>query len=131
MLRLARQRKDIAVVSDQTGSPTAAADLAVAITQIAGRLTEPADAWGTYHLCGAGAASWYDFARRIFALRTADAGHAPMVRPISSQEFAAVARRPPNSRLDCRRIAEVFGVACPSWDTSLARLLPEIEANLT
>jgi dTDP-4-dehydrorhamnose reductase len=130
MLRLAQKREDIAVVNDQIGSPTAATDLAVAITRLVGRATEMANGWGTYHLCGAGATTWYDFAQRIVSLRTADAGGAPAVRPISSQAFAALARRPANSRLDCRHIAETFGVACPSWETSLARLLPEIEASL-
>ncbi len=130
MLRLGRERRDLRVVNDQTGSPTAAADLADAITQIAGKLASGADAWGTYHLCGAGAVTWHDFARRIFALRDADRGQPPIVRPTSSREFAAPARRPANSRLDCRRIGSVFGIACPPWEASLARLLPEIEASL-
>src|SRR5262249_37434443 len=120
MLRLARQRKDIAVVGDQTGSPTAAADLAGAITNIVGKAAEVSRAWVPYHLCGAGATTWDEFARRIFILSSTDADTAPVVRPISSQEFAALARRPANSRLDCRRISEIFGVACPSWDASLA-----------
>jgi len=131
MLRLARQREDIAVVDDQTGSPTAAPDLAAAIVHIFERLFGLVDPWGTYHLCGAGTVTWHGFAHAILSLRKAGTGARPVLRPISSREFAAPARRPSNSRLDCRRVAEVFGVACPPWHTSLARLLPEIEANLT
>lgn len=130
MLRLGRERRDLRVVNDQTGNPTAATDLAAAITQIAGKLASGTNAWGTYHLCGAGAVTWYDFARHIFALRHADRDQPPIVRPTTSREFAAPARRPANSRLDCRRIGSVFGVGCPPWEVSLARLLPEIEQGL-
>jgi dTDP-4-dehydrorhamnose reductase len=129
MLRLARQRKEIAVVDDQTGSPTAAADIAHALTLLAGKMMQ-ADRFGTYHLCGGGATTWYGFARRIFSLCRPSADAAPTLRPISSLEFAASARRPINSRLDCGRIAAAFGIACPPWEASLARDLPEIEAGV-
>jgi dTDP-4-dehydrorhamnose reductase len=131
ILRLACQRKDITVVEDQMGSPTAAADLAVAIAQIFERLPSVADPWGTYHLCGGGAVTWYGFAHAILSQRKAATGSGPILRPISSEVFATPARRPVKSRLDCRRVAKTFGVACPHWHTSLARLLPEIEASLT
>ncbi|MGE0118367.1 MAG: dTDP-4-dehydrorhamnose reductase [Dongiaceae bacterium] len=130
MLRLGRERREIRVVDDQTGSPTAAADLAVGIAKIAGKLPTLAEPWGTYHLCGAGATTWYEFARRIFELRS-HSDTAPVVRPTSSADFAAAAGRPANSRLDCRRIEAVFGVTCPPWQASLARVLPDIEASPT
>lgn len=129
MLRLGSQRREIRVVNDQIGSPTAAADLASCIARISGMLAMTADRWGTYHLCAEGATTWYGFAQRIFALRRS-AEDGPIVRPISSAEFAAPARRPANSRLDCRRIADAFGVACPPWEAGLTRVLPEIEASL-
>jgi dTDP-4-dehydrorhamnose reductase len=131
LLRLGRDRKDIAVVCDQRGSPTAAVDLAAGISEIAERLTGALDPWGTYHLCGDGATTRYDFAQRIFALLSRQGDEMPVLRQVNSQEFPASAKRPENSQLDCRRIAEVFGVGCPSWDTSLARILPEIVASLT
>ncbi len=129
MLRLGSRRREIRVVDDQIGSPTAAADLASCIARISGMLAMTADRWGTYHLCAEGATTWYGFAQRIFALRRS-AEDGPIVRPISSAEFAAPARRPANSRLDCRRIADAFGVACPPWEAGLTRVLPEIEASL-
>jgi dTDP-4-dehydrorhamnose reductase len=129
MLRLGREQREVRVVDDQIGCPTAAADLASAITQLAAKLDIMDDRWGTYHLCGAGAVSWYRFAQRIFAL-CRQPESAPVLRPVRSQAFAAPARRPPNSRLDCRRIAAAFGIACPPWESSLARVLPEIEGSL-
>lgn len=130
MLRLGAERPELRVVDDQLGSPTAAADLAACIVQISHRIATASPRWGTYHLCGAGATTWYEFARCIFDLRTSGRNAAPRLRSVSSAEFDAPARRPPNSRLDCGRMQRVFGVACPPWETSLARRLPEIEASL-
>jgi dTDP-4-dehydrorhamnose reductase len=130
MLRLGREQRELRVVNDQIGSPTAAGDLAAVITQISFRIATTSLPWGTYHLCGAGATTWHGFARRIFDLRTSGAKPAPTIRPISSHEFNAPARRPPNSRLDCRRVEKVFGIVCPPWEASLARWLPDIEASL-
>lgn len=129
MLRLGRERPELRVVNDQSGCPTAAADLATAIVRILEQMITTGNPWGTYHLCGAGTTTWYGFARRIFALLSNDRA-VPSIRPIASGEFAAPARRPANSRLDCRRTERVFGVACPPWEESLSRLLPEIEASL-
>jgi dTDP-4-dehydrorhamnose reductase len=130
MLRLGAERPELRVVDDQLGSPTAAADLAACIVQISQRIATAGPRWGTYHLCGTGATTWYEFARCIFDLRTSGRHVAPRLRAVSSAEFDAPARRPPNSRLDCGRMQRVFGVACPPWETSLARRLPEIEASL-
>lgn len=129
MLQLGRERREIRVVDDQTGSPTAAADLAAGIAEIAGKLPALTDPWGTYHLCGGGTTTWCGFARRIFELRS-HPDEAPVVRPTSSADFAAPARRPANSRLDCRRIKAVFGLDRRPWQASLARVLPDIEASL-
>lgn len=129
MLRLARSQKEIRVVDDQIGCPTAAADLAGAIGRLAGMLSGRSS-WGTYHLCGGGATTWFDFARHILAISYTDTDQ-PVVRAVGSREFGAPARRPENSRLECRRIDRQFGIACPPWEASLARVLPEIVASLT
>jgi len=66
MLKLAGAKKKIRVVSDQYGSPTSAADLAQTILTIADLLHQrPAVDWGTYHYCGRGIISWYEFAKTI------------------------------------------------------------------
>lgn len=117
MLRHAQSRSELRVVHDQVGEPTAAADIAKAILDIAALCTQPNFVrWGTYHFAGAPAVSWCEFARAIVGK-----GGPPVV-PIATDEFPRSAQRPRNSVLDCSRIGRVFGIAQPDWRASLAQL---------
>ena len=66
-LRLAKERDEINVVSDQLGTPTNAADLAQAILTILPKLNN--EAVELFHYSNAGACSWYDFAKAIFQMK--------------------------------------------------------------
>ncbi len=129
MLRLGAERDALRIVADQTGCPTAAADIADAVLtvarQVAGR---PADApWGTYHFCGAECTTWHGFAASVFALRQELTGQAsPRLDPIRTEEYPTPARRPMNSELDCSRIRQAFGIAAPDWHRSLADVMREL-----
>lgn len=130
MLRVAASRDSLDVVEDQIGCPTSAHDLAGALIAIAEIWrTEPErgiDA--VYHCAGTGETSWAGFARAIFAESAAHGGPVADVRGIPSGAWPTRAVRPANSRLDCTRIAEKFGIALPDWRESLtrtvARLMP-------
>jgi dTDP-4-dehydrorhamnose reductase len=101
MLRLGAERDDVAVVDDQRGSPTFTGHLAAATREV---LELPP---GTYHLAGAGDASWAELAEAVFD----EAGLSTRVRRISSSEFAARAPRPPYSVLRSERGAPEL----PHW----------------
>ena len=64
MLRLGQERESLGVVFDQIGSPTYAADLAVAIFAA---INAPVWQAGVYHFTNEGVCSWYDFTHEIFA----------------------------------------------------------------
>ena len=119
MLNAARRTDRLRVVADQHGCPTAAADLAAAILALA-------DAWdgeggGVYHAAGSGATTWHGLAEAVFA-RAATHGLArPTVTPIATEDWPTPARRPADSRLDCRRLGTEFGVTLPAWQDSVAR----------
>lgn len=104
MLRLAAECPALRVVADQTGAPTAAADLAAAIAHIATQIGAGNTAWGTYHFTGAGAVTWHGFAEAIFARAERWRGPKPRVEAIATAEYPTPARRPANSVLDCARI---------------------------
>jgi dTDP-4-dehydrorhamnose reductase len=47
------------------------------------------------------------------------------LEPIGSAEYGAKALRPRNSRLDCTRLVERFGLRPPHWQAALERYLDE------
>jgi dTDP-4-dehydrorhamnose reductase len=137
MLRLAAERDELAVVADQRGAPTFADDLATAVASIAPRLLrEPpgSEAFGVFHLGGAPETTWHDFARAILDGAARRGGPRPRLRAIPTAAFPTRARRPADSRLDCRRIAAVHGIGMPDWRAALERCLDTLvgpEASAT
>ncbi len=121
MLKLARERDEIRVVSDQYGCPTCAADLAESILTISGRLRHrPAVTWGTYHYCGKGIISWYQFAQTIVDISMSYGKvKTTRVEPIKTTEYPTRAKRPAYSALDCGLIAKNFGIFAKPWQNSL------------
>ncbi len=95
MLRLAAAGP-VRVVDDQVMTPTATADLALAVATLLRREGEGDVPYGIYHITNAGQCSWYVFAKAIFAR----CGMAADLTPITQAESSAKARRPPFSVLD-------------------------------
>jgi dTDP-4-dehydrorhamnose reductase len=117
MLRLAGERGSLRVVDDQTGNPTYAPHLAKALLEIARKVRhEPRDEqWGTYHLAGRGEVTWCGFAREVFRVSAEHGGPSATVMPIITAEYPTPAARPKNSRLDCNKAEQAFGVTLPDW----------------
>ena len=128
MLRLARERQVLQVVHDQHGCPTWTRDLARTLTALCQRLAQAPDAcpWGTYHFCGAGQTTWYDFARAIFAeVRSSEALQIQRVEPIPTTAYPTPARRPAYSVLDVSKIQATFGITPRPWRDSLHDCMQE------
>ena len=89
MLRLGKEREEVAVVDDQRGCPTYVGHLAAATE----RLIELPH--GIYHVAADGDCTWADFAEAIFA----EAGIDCAVRRISTAELDRPAPRPAYSVL--------------------------------
>ncbi|MGL4290525.1 MAG: dTDP-4-dehydrorhamnose reductase, partial [Phreatobacter sp.] len=131
MLRLGRERPSLGVVDDQWGSPTYAPDLAEALLTLASRLAKPAwrDEWaGIYHLAAGPAMTWCAFARAIFAVSARHGGPTVPVEAIATSDYPTAAARPANSRLDCARIENRFGIRLPDVQDALERCIPRILA---
>jgi dTDP-4-dehydrorhamnose reductase len=123
MLRLANERPELRIVSDQKGAPTAARDIAAAIETAASAIAGGEGAWGTFHFTSGEPTTWYDFARAIFNFP----GKQPQLVPITTAEYRTAARRPMNSVLDCGRIARDYGIAQPSWCKALGNVMAELK----
>ena len=128
MLRLAETREKVAVVDDQHGAPTAAFDLADAILDLIDRLAAACDrdTGGIYHLAAAGETTWHGFAAAIFAGWARRGHRVPALEAITTAQYPTAAQRPANSRLDCSKVARVFGLRLPPWQSSLERCLDEL-----
>ncbi len=117
MVRLGKERDELTVVSDQFGSPTYTPDLAVLLVDMI-----VSDKYGTYHATNEGYCSWYDFASAIMT----EAGLKAHVRPVSSEEYAAKAVRPKNSRLSKKSLDEAGFNRLPVWQDALKRYITEL-----
>jgi dTDP-4-dehydrorhamnose reductase len=132
MLRLAESRPEISVVADQVGCPSYAPDIADAILAVARNLlAQPrADgATGAFHLAGLGETHWAGFAEAVFAMSAERGGPVAAVKPITTAQYPTPARRPSNSRLDCRLLAARHGVEMPHWRDALGRCLDKLIVN--
>lgn len=121
MIRLMKERNEISVVSDQIGSPTWAADLALFIMHV---IEFPEWKQGIYHFSNLGEISWYDFAVEIKKLIQSNC----IVHPIPTSAYPTPAKRPAFSLLDKTKIKSVFGYEPPSWKPSLEQCVHRLLA---
>jgi len=102
MISLA-DNSELKVVNDQIGCPTWTVELSNGIVRLLYN-TE----FGTYHICGSGQTSWYEFAKEIFA----KTGLKVNLKPCTTEEFPRPAKRPQYSVMDNNGI-------CRNWKVAL------------
>jgi dTDP-4-dehydrorhamnose reductase len=138
ILRLATEREELKVVSDQFGAPTWCRAIAAGTTDVVekvlqrGRNSDP-EMCGTYHLTAGGVTTWHDFAVKIIDqarqapqeaswIARATRGKSLVTRrvvPITAAEYPTPARRPTYSVLSNARLEHTFGVTLPEWQEQL------------
>lgn len=129
MMHLTATKPELSVVFDQTGTPTYAMDLAVAIAAVLDDWREDmsGDTYrngGIYHYSNEGVCSWYDFTKMIAEY----AGNTGCdVRPCHSDEFPSPVKRPSYSVLDKTLIKETFGLRIPYWTDSLKKCIENLK----
>lgn len=130
MLRLAKERKELAVINDQVGAPTGAellADCTAHAIRIA--MVKPEVA-GLYHLVASETTTWYDYAALVFdeARKAGIELAIETLNAVPTTAYPTPARRPYNSRLNTDKFQKNFGLVLPSWDTGVKRMLAELFA---
>ena len=121
MLRLMREKEQLAVVDDQIGSPTSTFSLADCILAFSGR----AELNGVYHWCDGAEISWCDFAREIQA-RALELGLLEKEIPIAAipaSDYPTPARRPAYSVLDISATLADLNLPRPDWKQNLQKVL--------
>lgn len=120
ILRLAAERAQLSVISDQHGVPTSPS-LIARVTTEAIQAIKTNSAWpkGIYHLVPEGASSWYEIAQNLLdyaaesgvSLRT----QAKDIQAITTADYAMTARRPLNSLLDTQKLHTQLSFDVPGW----------------
>ncbi len=127
MLRLAKNNRELKVVADQWGCPTAAGDLAAALLELAAQIAAGVEQWGTYHCCGATATSWHGFAEKLFALCRGRIAHqVEMITAITTEQYPTPAKRPAYSVLNCQKLTRDFHIKMPELAASLDAVIEEL-----
>jgi dTDP-4-dehydrorhamnose reductase len=121
ILRLAGEKDEINVVSDQRGVPTWAGDLSLAILSVCNQALSGEKEFmpGIYHYSNEGSCSWYEFACEIKKLM----GFDMRIRPVSTEEYPLPAKRPAYSVLGLDKIKKTYNIEIPSWQQSLGLFL--------
>jgi dTDP-4-dehydrorhamnose reductase len=132
ILRLAKERTSLSIVSDQIGTPTNAVDLAEAILEIVESQKSktkkettntqhptPNTQFGIYNFSNEGECSWYEFAKKILEINNVNID----LQPIPTTSYPTPAQRPKYSVLDKSKIKIVFGIEIKSWEESLQTLV--------
>jgi dTDP-4-dehydrorhamnose reductase len=142
--RLAKERAELRIVSDQFGAPTSAQSIAEGVisilqasaaTSIEFRRAEIARrfglAQGLLHVSNAGETNWYRFGCAIVeGLRARGTPLAVRnIVPIETRDYPTKAQRPFNSRLDSTRLNQQFGFQMPNWQNALAEEIAHITTD--
>jgi dTDP-4-dehydrorhamnose reductase len=136
ILRLAKERTELAIVDDQIGAPTWSRAIALATGSMLEHLGYGHSAFsdacaakrGIYHLTASGQTSWHGFAAAILAnAARAQPGRSdfalarvPVLKAITTEQYPTPAQRPRNSVLSNAKLHHTFGLAMPGWESSLA-----------
>ncbi|MET3898992.1 dTDP-4-dehydrorhamnose reductase [Devosia sp. UYZn731] len=132
ILKLARERDHLRVVSDQYGAPTSAELIADVTARALEQIMHNEAQSGTYHIAAAGETNWHQIARHVVTEAGrlgADLKLAPeAIESIASADYPTPAIRPLNSRLQTQKLRDAFGLALPDWQQGVGRTVAELVA---
>lgn len=120
ILKLARTRKSLCVVTDQRGAPTFTRDLALAIERLLQAAGQRKRIQGIYHLTNRGVTNWNQYAKRI--LKEAGRNHLPVLA-MRTKDSDRPALRPANSCLNNDRFNRKFGYEMRPWQEALSEFM--------
>jgi dTDP-4-dehydrorhamnose reductase len=132
ILKLTQEKSSLNVVSDQKGTPTSTDVLANVTYKIVKTILKNTNFkdFGTYHVASSGDTDWFNYARLIvdeamrLGLKTTMTSKD--IKPISSDLYTTLAKRPMNSRLYTDKITKTFMLELPHWEEEVKKVLKVI-----
>jgi dTDP-4-dehydrorhamnose reductase len=116
MVQKAKEKANLTITTEQTGTPTNANDLAELIVKI---INTDNTNYGIYHFSNDGAATWYDFTKEIIQNMRLAVADQPSLKPVAT--YKTKAARPENSVLDKTKVRSIIQTI--SWQESLRNLM--------
>jgi len=117
LIARAKEDKNLRVVDDQTGSPTATTEVAETICQLL-----PHKPQGLFHFAAIGYSTRFEAAKFIF-----DKLDMPVnLTACKSGDYASAATRPLNSRFNCSKIQALLGETIKPWQGPLGLFLESL-----
>ena len=132
IMKLIQEKTSLNVVSDQIGTPTSSEALADVTYHIVKTIFNDPNFkdFGTYHMTLDNETNWYryacfitDEAKRL-GLQTLMTSKD--IKPILSDAYPTLAKRPMNSRLGTTKIKKTFMLELPYWEEEVKKVLKEI-----
>jgi dTDP-4-dehydrorhamnose reductase len=133
VLRLAREKPELAMVDDQFGSPTWARALAQATAELLRKKDLIGRHSGIYHLAAGGRASRFELANAIISIMRDSSGLPTgwaKVKPITTREFPLPAPRPPHPIMSKDKIKRILGTEMTHWEDALRSCLVELAPKM-
>lgn len=133
MLRLAKERVELAVIDDQFGAPTGAELLADCTAHAIRVALKNPDVAGLYHLVAGGETTWHSYATLVFdeARKAGIELALNKLNAVATSTYPTPARRPNNSRLNTLKFQKTFDLVLPQWDIGVKRMLAEMFTSTT
>jgi len=132
IMKLIQEKTSLNLVSDQIGVPTSSDALAdVTYLIVKGIFNDPNfKDFGTYHMTLENETSWYRYACFItdeaVRLGLPTLMTSKDMKPIVSDAYSTLAKRPMNSRLDTTKIKKTFMLELLPWEAEVKRILKEL-----
>ncbi len=132
ILKIAQEKSSLNVVSDQKGTPTSSEVLANVTFKIVKTILDNPNFrdFGTYHVTSMGDTDWFYYACFIvdesIRLGFKTTMTSKDIKPISSDLYPTLAKRPFNSRLYTEKITKTFMLELPDWEEEVKEVLKEI-----
>jgi dTDP-4-dehydrorhamnose reductase len=127
IIKNAKLKGQLDIISDQIGTPTYAYDLAQTIINILSKDKSRKREMTSqiYHYSNEGECTWFDFAKEIIDILKIDCN----LNPITTDDYPQLAKRPRYSVLSKKKISEEFDLNINNWKDSLKHCLNNIEVS--
>lgn len=117
LISAAKEKKELAIVDDQVGSPTATTEAAEVICELIGKRAE-----GLFHYSSDGYVSRFEMAKFMFDTIDLSAN----LSGCRTADYVSAAQRPLNSCFDCGKIKSLLGIEIKPWQIPLENFLRQL-----